>query len=112
MARISRYVKDTVLTGEDILIGSDYDGKVTKNYTLSAMLAWFESEATFSSSTVTFTQDVAATTWNVTHTLSKFPSVTVVDSSNNVVIGEITYNSDSLITLTFASAFSGKAYLN
>lgn len=112
MARISKYVKDTVLTGGDLLIGSDENGNVTKNYTLSALLSFFESEATFNSYTTIFTQSSPSTTWSITHTMEKFPSVTVIDSSNNVVIGEITYNSNSSITLTFASAFSGKAYLN
>ena len=50
--------------------------------------------------------------WIVNHNLKKFCSVTVVDSGGNVVIGDVKYNSSSQITLTFSSAFSGKAYLN
>jgi len=112
MARISKYTVDTVISGNDELIGTDVSNNITKNYPLSSMLSWFESNATFNASTTTFQQGVAATTWNISHTLGKFPSVTVVDSSDNVVVGEILYNSNSSITLTFASAFSGKAYLN
>jgi hypothetical protein len=112
MARISSYTKDTVLTDNDQLIGTDANGNNTKNYSLNSLLGYIQSNATFNASTTIFNQSSAATTWNITHTMEKFPSVTVVDSSENVVIGEIIYNSNSSITLTFASAFSGKAYLN
>lgn len=63
--------------------------------------------------TYTHTQGTPASTWNVTHNLSKKPSVTVVDSADNVVVGEVSYLNDNQLTLTFsAGAFSGKAYLN
>lgn len=60
----------------------------------------------------THDQAVAASTWNVSHNLGKYCSVTVVDSSNSVVTGEITYVDENNVTLTFASAFAGKAYCN
>lgn len=57
------------------------------------------------------TQAVASTTWVVVHTLGGRPSVTIVDSSGSVVIGDITYNSDTQVTLFFSAPFSGFAYL-
>ena len=57
------------------------------------------------------TQNIAATTWTVTHTLGGRPSVTVVDSTGTTVIGDVQYNSDTQVTLTFSAAFSGSAYL-
>ena len=57
-------------------------------------------------------QGSASATWVVTHSLNKFCSVTVVDTANTVVIGEIEYNSVNQATLTFRSAFAGKAYFN
>lgn len=59
-----------------------------------------------------FTQSSASATWTINHTLNKFPAVEVVDSANDIVIGNVTYNSTSQITITFTAAFSGKAYLN
>ena len=59
-----------------------------------------------------YTQSSASNTWVVNHNLNKYCSVTVVDSNDDVVIGEIHYNSVHQITLTFTAAFSGKAYLN
>jgi hypothetical protein len=50
--------------------------------------------------------------WAVTHTLKKYPSVTVVDSGDNLVIGDVEYLSDSQLIITFSAQFSGKAYLN
>tara|TARA_R110002051_G_scaffold6521_2_gene31484 strand:- start:2302 stop:3003 length:702 start_codon:yes stop_codon:yes gene_type:complete len=59
-----------------------------------------------------FTQGVAASSWAITHNLEKFPSVTVVDSSGNVVIGSITHTNNNSLTVSFSSSFSGKAYIN
>lgn len=57
-------------------------------------------------------QGVAASTWTVTHNLNKRPSVSVVDSATQVVIGEVTYNSDNQVTIKFSSSFAGKAFFN
>lgn len=60
----------------------------------------------------TYNQLTPATTWNITHNLSKKPSVSVVDSGENVVYGNIEYINANQLTITFNAAFSGKAYLN
>ena len=44
--------------------------------------------------------------------VAKYCSVTVVDSADNMVFGEVLYNSLNQVTLTFAGAFSGKAFFN
>lgn len=59
-----------------------------------------------------YEQGNASATWVVTHNLNKKCSVTVVDSADTVVIGEITYNSVNQVTLKFSGSFSGKAYFN
>jgi len=51
-------------------------------------------------------------TWIVVHNLKKYPSVSVVDSGNNLVIGDCIYNSIDQLTITFTASFSGKAYIN
>ena len=58
------------------------------------------------------TQDVPAAQWTINHNMGKFPSVTIVDSSNSEVIGEVSFTSNNQVVLTFSGAFSGKAYLN
>lgn len=60
----------------------------------------------------THSQNTPAAVWSVTHNLAKRPSVTIVDSGENVVIGEVTYTNDNSVVLTFTAAFSGKAYFN
>ena len=67
----------------------------------------FENDANF-----VFTQGAAAAQWVVDHNLGKKCSVTVVDSANTVIIGQVTYNSDNRVTLDFESSFSGKAFFN
>jgi len=62
--------------------------------------------------TFVFTQGTPATTWNIQHNLGKFPSITVIDTGNTVVIGEYNYTSNTNVILTFSAAFAGKAYLN
>jgi len=57
-------------------------------------------------------QSAAASTWVIVHGLGKFPSVTVVDSGNTVVVGNVSYDSPNQVSITFEASFSGKAYLN
>jgi hypothetical protein len=59
-----------------------------------------------------FVQDLPNTIWSVAHNLNKFPSVSVVDSSGSIVIGEVTYVDNNNVTITFSASFSGRAYLN
>lgn len=70
-------------------------------------LAYFESDKHF-----LFTQGSPSTTWSVAHNLQKKPSVTVVDSGNNEVEGDVNHIDDNNLTITFSAAFSGKAYIN
>ena len=58
------------------------------------------------------TQGTPNTIWNVVHNLDKYPSVTVVDSGNSVVIPNVAYVDADVVQLTFGSATSGKAYVN
>lgn len=58
-----------------------------------------------------FTQASASTDWVITHTLGGKPSITIVDSADTVVIGEVKYDSNTQVTVSFTSAFSGFAYL-
>jgi len=60
----------------------------------------------------TFVQASASATWTIEHNLEKFPSVTVIDSANNVVYGNTTYIDENNLTINFSAPFSGKAYLN
>lgn len=65
-----------------------------------------------SDTTYVHTQTSPSDTWVIAHGLDKFPAVDVVDSGQNVVIGEIHYNNSNTVTITFIAAFSGKAFLN
>ena len=60
----------------------------------------------------THTQQSPALTWAITHNLGWRPGVTVVDTSETVCVGDVEYNSDNQLTLTFAQSFGGKAYLS
>ena len=59
-----------------------------------------------------FSQAVAASTWNVQHNLNKFPSCTMVLSTGQQGYGDVTFIDANNLTITFASAESGKAYIN
>ena len=67
--------------------------------------------------TFTHNQNSTSDTWVITHGLDRFPSVTVVNNSDAIVIGTVVYNSNKQLTITFFEksdplAFQGKAYLN
>jgi hypothetical protein len=55
---------------------------------------------------------VSSSTWNITHNLNKYPSVSVVDSSNEEVIGEVQYTNANSLVVKFSAPFSGKAFVN
>jgi hypothetical protein len=68
--------------------------------------------STYVPATFVFDQVVPSTTWNINHDLKRFPSITVIDTANTVVVGEYEYIDDSNVTLKFLAGFAGKAYLN
>jgi hypothetical protein len=90
----------TFIGGDGTLIdGNYYDFAV---FTLSS-----RSDLTF-----VFNQAIASATWNITHNLGKFPSVTMVLNTGQKGYGDVVYIDDNNLTITFASAESGKAYMN
>lgn len=62
--------------------------------------------------TIEYTQRVASSEWVITHNMDKYPSVTIVDSGGNAVMGDVQYLSKQEIRVTFSAAFAGTAYLN
>ena len=59
-----------------------------------------------------YEQHTPASVWNIVHNMGKKPSVMVFDSANDEVHGDIFYNDNNRITLSFSSPFSGVAILN
>lgn len=57
-------------------------------------------------------EDVASIQWTINHNLDYYPSIEVVDSAGNVVIGNYQYVNVNTVIATFASPFAGKAYLS
>ncbi len=57
-------------------------------------------------------QGSPASSWNVTHSLNKYPAITIFDSSGNQVEGDVTYSSLNQVVLTFSAAFAGTATFN
>jgi hypothetical protein len=52
------------------------------------------------------------TTWTITHNLGKRPSVTVVNSSGEVIFCDVLYENENQITITLSVALTGSVYLN
>lgn len=111
MARISTYIKDTNLSGQDKVIGTDYDNNnATVNFPLNAIGEFIRTY--LGGLTYTFNQATPSVTWSITHDLQRHPSVTIVDSSGNHIMGETFYQDNNNIILTFSAPFAGVAYLN
>jgi hypothetical protein len=62
-------------------------------------------------SNYTHEQMLSSAHWIINHTLNRYPSVTIVDTGGNIVMGDVVYISMSRVEITFTSQFSGKAYL-
>ena len=57
-------------------------------------------------------QTSAAAVWRIEHNLRRYPSVTIVDSGNTKVVGDVDYIDENTLTVSFVAPFSGSAYLN
>jgi hypothetical protein len=64
------------------------------------------------SGSYTHTQSVSASTWTINHNLGYYPSVSVVDSGESLVVGDVTYISTNTLSVSFNASFGGKAYLS
>lgn len=62
--------------------------------------------------TYTFDQNVAATVWTIAHNLGFFPNVTTVDTLDREFLGDVAYIDLNTLTVTFATAVTGSAYLS
>jgi hypothetical protein len=98
-ATSGKWENDTV-SGSGDMLASVYDPLINAN------------TAKVTDARYTFTQAVPSASWSVTHGLDKFPSVDVVDTSGNVVEGDIQYIDSNNVTITFSASFAGKAYFN
>lgn len=58
------------------------------------------------------TQSTPLTTWTVIHNLNFFPNVTVYDSANSQVEGNVIHSDETTLTINFSSAIAGKAHLS
>ena len=95
---ISNHVLKTDLNGKIVFV-PDINVAIDRNFTY------------------THNQNSSSSEWLINHDLNKFPSVTVVDNEQNVVIGEVTYLGLNSLKINFSSKglptlFFGKAYLN
>ena len=70
-------------------------------------LPYFDSDKTFN-----FVQGVGATTWTINHNLGKFPSVSIFDSADTPLKGQIEHTDNNNLEINFNKNISGKAYLN
>ena len=59
-----------------------------------------------------YEENTATNPWVITHNLSKFPSVTVVNRNGVEVQAKVTHDSNNQVTITFSVDTAGKAYFN
>jgi hypothetical protein len=116
MARIKDYINDQTINDEDKLLSSDGapgpDLGRTKNIKVEDLKTYINSGVVGSDKNFVFTQIAASNVWVVDHNLGKFPAVTVVDSANTEVIGEIEHINQNQTRISFSASFGGKAYFN
>jgi hypothetical protein len=94
----------------DVATGDFYGPKTSEGWPDTPFFTAL-TEATHNNERFVFPQPSPSSIWSITHNLGGRPSVTIVDSAGTMVIGEVTYNSDTQVTVNFTAAFSGFAYL-
>jgi hypothetical protein len=112
MAQTINIISSTNTNNVDVIVGDSISVDVVSKTEQPSVDVIITGGIVGTDKNFVFTQSSASDTWTINHTLNKFPAVEVVDSANDIVIGNVTYNSTNQITITFTAAFSGKAYLN
>ena len=59
-----------------------------------------------------FTQQTAATVWNISHNMGLKPNVKIEDLQGNDIVGVVDYIDNNTVRITFNQAVAGKAYLS
>lgn len=114
------YVTVTTPSGNQVHVSDATTNKVVSSgNTITVTSVGTQGPAGAGDANTVHTQDTAASTWQVTHNLGKYPSVSVVDTSNTAVNGKVIYEdwatnqlSDSKLQIVFTATFAGKAFLN
>lgn len=88
------------------------DSQFDVDYTKNVVTIIGNGSGTGDDATFVFNQHTPSSTWKITHNMNKFPSVSIVDSGGNIIIGNIFYIDRNNIELTFNGSFSGSVYLN
>ena len=89
--------------------GGGTDQVLAKLSNLDYDYAWKSTNATDKHYVESFTNKNTVT---VTHNMGKYPSVTVINSAGDEVIGDIEHISVNQLTANFSSGFSGKITCN
>lgn len=94
---------------------SDGDGNLLPVSVSTTAIAMTGAVTANGESLTSYTHDqsiTASASWTITHNMLKYPSVTVIDSANTCVVGEVNYLDQNSLVVSFKNAFKGKAYLN
>lgn len=67
--------------------------------------------ASTSSSDHEHVQTTASTSWVITHNLNRYPPMTVLNGSGEVIVGEVKHDSKNQVTITFSQALTGTVSL-
>jgi len=99
-----------------LVIKAENAAQSAENYANSAKESAEEAssaaQSIISDKTFVFEQAVSSDEWTITHNLGKHPSVTVVDTAENVIWPVVQYIDDNSCVVRFNAATKGKAYLN
>lgn len=68
--------------------------------------------STGNGSSFVWSQDTAATTWVIVHNLGRHPSVSVTDTTGEVILTTVKYLSENIVGVEFTYPSAGMAYLN
>lgn len=96
----------------DLDITKDIETQQDLNQVLSSILQTILNNQTVGDKHYTHEQVVASSLWIVNHNLNKYPSVTVVDSANTLLLTPYEYINNNTVHIEFNGPFAGKAYIN
>ena len=98
--------KITPVSGDRVIIKDSEDGLKHKYVSFEDIIG------VGSDKNYTHTQDVASSTWNITHSLGKRPSIMILDTNGDKIEGQIIYIDTNNAEIRFGFNQDGTAECN
>jgi hypothetical protein len=102
----------TTLSRDQVISSSSGGDLIDFNYKPKQVICSIPAVRTVTQEMLNYTHDqqAASSSWTINHNLGRNVSVTVIDTANNEIEGDVVHTNANAVVVSFSAPFSGKAY--